>query len=78
MKLCVLNPGGNDPEQHFPDFAGRPDDAAHPPTNHHGFAACTGGGFFRKDAAIPADARAVLVLLRHDLKSARQAVVELR
>jgi hypothetical protein len=78
MKLCVLNPGGNDPEQHFPHFAGQPDEAAHPPVNYHGFAACTGGSFFRKDAAIPAGEKAVLVLLRHDLKSARQAVVELR
>jgi hypothetical protein len=78
MKLSVLNPGGNDPEQHFPDFAGKPDEAAHPPVNYHGFAACTGGSFFRKETAIPADAKAVLVLLRHDLKSARQAVVDLR
>ena len=78
MKLSVLNPGGNDPEQHFPNFAGQPDDAVHPPVNYHGFAACTGGSFFRKDTAIPSDAKAVLVLLRHDLKSARAAVVELR
>ncbi len=78
MKLCVLNPGGNDPEQHFPDFAGRPDEVAHPPVNYHGFAACTGGSFFRKNTAIPADRKTVLVLLRHDLKSARHAVVDLR
>ena len=78
MKLCVLNPGGNDPEQHFPEGAGRPDEVAHPPVNYHGFAACTGGSFFRKDTAIPADRKAVLVLLRHDLKSARHAVVDLR
>jgi hypothetical protein len=78
MKLCVLNPGGNDPEQHFPHGAGTPEDGPHAPVNYHGFAACTGGGFYRKDNAIPAEAKAVLVLLRHDLKSARQAVVELR
>lgn len=78
MKLCVLNPGGNNPEQHFAEFAGEADDRAHPPVNYHGFAACTGGGFFRKAAAIPGDAPAVLVLLRHDLKSARQAVIDLR
>ncbi len=78
MKLSVLNPGGNDPEQHFPNFAGLPDDTAHPPVNYHGFAACTGGSFFRKETAIPGDSKAVLVLLRHELKSARQAVVELR
>ena len=78
MKLCVLNPGGNDPEQHFPDFAGRPDEVAHPPVNYHGFAACTGGSVFRKATAIPEAEKAVLVLIRHDLKSARHAVVDLR
>jgi hypothetical protein len=78
MKLCVLNPGGNDPEQHFPDFAGAPEETAHPPVNYHGFAACTGGSFYRKASAIPADCKALLVLIRHDLKSARQAVVDLR
>jgi len=78
MKLCVLNPGGNDPEQHFPDFAGEPSEAAHAPVNYHGFAACTGGGFFRKASAIPESERAVLLLIRHDLKSARNAIVELR
>jgi len=78
MKLCVLNPGGNDPEQHFPEGAGQPDDAVHAPVNYHGFAACTGGGYFRKASAIPASERAVLLLIRHDLKSARNAIVELR
>jgi hypothetical protein len=78
MKLCVLNPGGHDPEQPFPSFAGEPSDDAHAPVNYHGFAACTGGGFFRKASAIPAGERAVLVLIRHDLKSARQAISELR
>lgn len=78
MKLCVLNPGGHDPEQQFPDGAGTPDDTAHAPVNYHGFAACTGGGFYRKASAIPANERAVLLLIRHDLKSARNAIVELR
>lgn len=78
MKIAVLNPGGNDPEQHFPDFAGAPDEKAHAPVNYHAFAACTGGGFFRKDNAIPADTKHVLVLLRSDLKACRQALIELR
>ena len=78
MSLAVLNPGGNDPEQHFPDFAGPPDDAAHAPVNFHAFAACTGGAFYRRDQAIPADAKHVLLLLRSDLKTCRNALLELR
>ena len=78
MSLAVLNPGGNDPEQHFPDFAGPPDDAAHAPVNFHAFAACTGGAFYRKDQAIPADVKHVLLLLRSDLKACRNALLELR
>ena len=78
MSLAVLNPGGNDPEQHFPDFAGTPDDAAHAPVNHHAFAACTGGAFYRKDQAIPAEVKHVLLLLRSDLKASRNALSELR
>jgi hypothetical protein len=78
MKLAVLNPGGRDPEQHFPDGPGAPDEKAHPPVNYHAFAACTGGAFYRKDQAIPREQKEVLLLLRSDLKSARQAIVELR
>ncbi|MES2572397.1 MAG: hypothetical protein V4710_20390, partial [Verrucomicrobiota bacterium] len=78
MKLAVLNPGGNDPEQHFPDFAGAPDGKAHAPVNFHGFAACTGGGFYRKEHAIPKETSQVILLLRHDLKACRQALIELR
>ncbi len=78
MKLAVLNPRGRDPEQAFSDGAGTPDEQAHPPLNYHGFAACTGGTFFRKEEAIPADQKHVLLLLRQDLKASRQAMVELR
>ncbi len=78
MSLAVLNPGGKDPGQHFSDFAGAPDDAAHPPVNFHAFAACTGGAFYRKDQAIPADVKHVLLLLRSDLKAGRRAMIELR
>lgn len=78
MQLAVLNLRGHDPDQRFPDFAGEPMENAHAPINHHGFAACTGGGFFRQGSSIPAEWRAVLVLLRHDLRPAREAVVEMR
>jgi len=78
MKLAVLNPRGRDPEQSFPDAAGTPDEQAHPPVNYHGFAACTGGTFYRKEEAIPKDQKQVLLLLRQDLKASRQAMVELR
>ncbi|MCE9612395.1 MAG: hypothetical protein K8R23_19525 [Chthoniobacter sp.] len=78
MSLAVLNPGGRDPEQHFPDFAGAPDDATHPPVNYHAFAASAGGAFYRRDDAIPADTKHVLLLLRQDLKASRQALLELR
>lgn len=78
MKLAVLNPRGRDPEQAFPDGAGTPDEQAHPPLNYHGFAACTGGTFYRKDEAIPKDQKEVLLLLRQDLKASRQAIIELR
>ena len=78
LKLAVLNPKGRDAAQDFPDGAGAPADAVHPPVNFHAFAACTGGGFFRDDRAIPADTNAVLLLLRHDLKASRQALLELR
>jgi hypothetical protein len=78
MKLAILNPKGRDPEQHFADGAGAPSEAAHAPVNFHAFAACTGGGFFRDDRAIPAEMKSVLLLLRSDLKACRQAVIELR
>jgi hypothetical protein len=78
MKLAVLNPKGRDPEQHFPDAAGAPDDTSHAPVNFHAFSACTGGAFFRRDQDIPTDLKCVLLLLRHDLKASRQALLELR
>ena len=78
MKIAVLNPKGRDAEQHFADGAGAPSDASHPPVNFHGFAAGTGGGFFRDDRAIPADVKSVLLLLRQDLKACKQALLELR
>jgi hypothetical protein len=75
VQLAVLNPGGNDREQAFPDFAGTPDDmAAHPPVNYHAYAACTGGTFYREAARIPPERRAVLLVLRRDLKACLKAL----
>ena len=78
MQLAVLNPGGRDPEQRFPDGAGEVDARIHAPVNYHAYAACTRGGFFRDAKNIPAEMRAVLVLLRKDLKSALAAVKTLK
>ncbi len=78
MKLAVLNPAGRDPEQHFPEGAGVPDDRVHAPVNYHAYAACTRGSFHREVATIPAEQRAVLLLLRRDLKPAMKALRELK
>lgn len=73
--LAVINPGGRDPSQTFPDGAGLPNDPGHAPINYHAYAACTRGGFYRKDAEIPEKAAAVLVLLRKNgLSSALTSV----
>jgi hypothetical protein len=75
LQLAVLNPGGNDREQRFPDGAGRPDNGApHPPVNYHAYAACTRGAFYRDAARIPAEERAVLLVLRRDLKQCLKAL----
>ena len=78
FRLAVLNPGGRDPEQVFPHFAGPPKDKEHPPINHHAYAACTAGGFYRKAASIPPDCGGVLLLLRRDIKSGLHAMGDLQ
>jgi hypothetical protein len=78
FKLAVLNPGGRDRQQLFPDFAGSPDAKLHPPVNYHAFAACTGGGFFREADCIPDEVTDVLLLVRRDVNAARQALIDLR
>jgi hypothetical protein len=79
VQLAVLNPGGNDREQSFPDGAGSPNDATpHPPVNYHAYAACTHGTFFRDAARIPAGMQAVLVVLRRDLKMCLKALRQLK
>ena len=77
LQLAVLNPGGRDREQSFPDFAGSPGDA-HPPVNYHAYAACTGGTFFRDPARIPLAQRAVLLVLRRDLKHCLKTLRQLK
>jgi len=79
VKLAVLNPGGHDREQAFPDGAGSPDDAAaHPPVNYHAYAACMGGTFYREPGRIPAEESAVLLVLRRDLKHCLKALRRLK
>ena len=78
MQFAVLNAGGRDPEQHFPDGAGMPDDRIHAPVNHHAYAACMRGGVHRDAARIPDAADSVLVLLRSNLKPALAAVRALK
>lgn len=74
MQLAVLNAGGSDPEQTFPDGAGPREASGHAPVNYHAYAACTRGGFYREEKRIPTTMDAVLVLLRKDLRPALRAV----
>ena len=69
FNLAVLNPGGRDPEQHFPGGAGTPDapGAPHPPINFHAYAACTDGSFHAQADRALATGRPVLLLLRSNL-----------
>ncbi len=78
MQLCVLHPGSREPQQLFPDFAGRPEPGRLPPLGYRGFAACTGGGFYTKDSAIPEGERRVLLVLNRNLKACRQTMINLR
>jgi len=79
MKFAVLNPGGRDPDQVFPNGAGKPGDPGHPPVNYHAYAACCRGGFFRSADSVPEGAEKVLVLLRkRNLRAALASVAALR
>jgi hypothetical protein len=73
FQLNVLNPGGNDPEQHFaaPESGGK---HPHAPVNFHAYAACTGGSFFRDTSRAAAAGVPVLLLLRGDLRAAERAL----
>ena len=79
-RLSVLNAGGRDAEQDFPDGAGDPDDPAapHPPVNYHAYAACTHGTFHARTASAIAAGRPVLLLLRRDLASSLRVLTRLK
>lgn len=77
FRLNVLNPGGNDPEQHFGATA-EASSGAHAPVNFHAYAACTGGSFFRETARAIAARAPVLLLLRGDFRAAERALASLR
>ena len=77
FRLAVLNPGGRDPEQHFPsgaDVSGN----QHAPVNFHAYAACTHGGVFREVRRAMATGWPVLVLLRGDFRVTEQALRQLK
>lgn len=78
FKLIVLNPGGNDPDQGFPDFGGMPNDRIHAPVNYHAYAACTGGSFCRTLKPILEQPHQVLLVLRWDLKVCLTALNKLK
>ena len=78
FRLTVLNPGGRDPEQHFPDGAGAVTSEAHQPTNFHAYAACTRGSFHRDTKAAVAEATPVLLLLRGAFSASERALIALQ
>jgi hypothetical protein len=77
FRLTVLNPGGHDREQSFPNDAGDPG-PEHPPVNFHAYAACTRGSFQRETKRALAEGTAVLLLLRGDFRASQRALTELK
>jgi hypothetical protein len=77
FRLTVLNPGGRDPEQHFPDGAGETSQP-HQPTNFHAYAACTRGSFHRDVKRAIAEATPVLLLLRGDFIASERTLSALQ
>ena len=77
FRLTVLNPGGRDPEQHFPDGAGEITQT-HQPTNFHAYAACTRGSFQRETKSAIAEGTPVLLLLRGDFRASERALTALQ
>ena len=77
FRLTVLNPGGRDPEQHFPDGAGEIAQP-HQPTNFHAYAACTRGSFQRETKSALAEGAPVLLLLRGDFAASERALAALQ
>lgn len=77
FRLTVLNPGGRDEPQAFPDGAGETA-LPHAPTNFHAYAACTRGSFQSETKSALEQETAVLVLLRGDFGSSERAVTTLQ
>lgn len=77
FRLTVLNPGGRDDVQDFPDGAGETA-LPHPPTNFHAYAACTHGSFQRETKEAIAQNTPVLVLLRGDFGASERALEALQ
>jgi len=73
FRLTVLNPGGRDAAQDFPDAAGETA-LPHPPTNFHAYAACTRGSFQRETKDALAQNTPVLLLLRGDFAASERAL----
>ena len=77
FRLCVLNPGGRDPEQDFRGGAG-PVEQGHPPVNFHGYAACTRGSFHHDTQRAIVEKTPVFLLLRGDFRTSERALNELK
>jgi len=77
FRLTVLNPGGRDDAQDFPDGAGETA-LPHPPTNFHAYAACTRGSFQPETKDAIAQNTPVLVLLRGDFNASERALQTLQ
>jgi hypothetical protein len=73
FRLTVLNPGGRDAAQDFPDGAGETA-LPHPPMNFHAYAACTRGSFQRETKDAIAQSTPVLLLLRGDFGASERAL----
>jgi hypothetical protein len=77
FRLTVLNPGGQDREQFYPDGAGEPG-GEHAPVNFHAFAASTNGSFQRDTKRALAEETPVLLLLRGDFRASQRALADLK
>src|SRR5947207_3895942 len=77
FRLTVLNPGGHDVAQDFPDGAGETA-LPHPPTNFHAYASCTHGSFQRETKGALAQDTPVLLLLRGDFSASERALETLQ
>jgi hypothetical protein len=77
FRLTVLNPGGRDEPQEFPDGAGETA-LPHPPTNFHAYAACTHGSFQRDAKAAIAQQTPIVLLLRGDFSASERALETLQ